>query len=201
MSPMTSLPCALSGARANGWRDRHVSSLVRSKDSLLQRAREMFADTPDVVFPRRIVTRPASDAEDHDTTSPDAFEQMRDSGAFAISWDAHGLKYALPASVDIDIGAARCVVCNVSRAILPELRRRYARVVTILVTAPPDILLARIASRARSTDGHHGDRLARSAGFDRTLTADLVIDNSGSLDDGARELRRAIDGQRVVTGP
>ncbi len=170
------------------------------KDSLLQRAREMFADAPNVVFPRRIVTRPASDAEDHDTTSPDAFDRMQASGAFAISWDAHGLKYGLPASVDIDIGAARCVVCNVSRAILPDLRRRYARVVTVLVTAPPDILLARIALRARATDGDHGDRLARSAGFDRTLAADIVIENTGSLDEGARELYRAIDCQRVVTG-
>ncbi len=169
------------------------------KDSLLQRARQMFAEAPDVVFPRRIVTRPATDAEDHDTTSPDAFDQMRANGAFAISWEAHGLKYALPASVDSDIVAARCVVCNVSRAILPDLRWRYTRAVAILVTAPPDILLARIASRARPTDGHHADRLARSAGFDRTLAADIVIDNTGSLEDGARELCRAIDSQRVVT--
>jgi ribose 1,5-bisphosphokinase len=170
------------------------------KDSLLQRAREMFAGAPDVVFPRRIVTRPASDAEDHHTTSRETFDHMLANGAFAICWEAHGLKYALPASVDTEIGAARCVVCNVSRAILPNLRQRYARVITVLVTAPPNVLLARIASRARPTDGHHSDRLARSADFDSTLIADIVIENTGSLDDGAQQLCRSIDSQRVVIG-
>lgn len=168
------------------------------KDSLLRRAREMSDGASDIVFPRRIVTRPVSDAEDHDTASPETFDSMLANGAFAIWWEAHGLKYGLPASIDDDIGAARCVVCNVSRAILPELRQRYARMVTVLVTAPPDVLLARIASRARPTDGHHGDRLARSADFDHTLGADTVIENTGSLDDGARRLYRVIESRRVV---
>ncbi len=168
------------------------------KDSLLRRAREMSNGAHDVVFPRRIVTRPVSDAEDHDSVSVAAFDDRLASGAFAIWWEAHGLKYGLPASIDDDIGAARSVVCNVSRAVLPELRRRYVRVVTVLVTAPPETLLARIASRARSTDGNAGDRVARSSVFGPDVTADTVIENTGSIDDGARRLYRVIESQRVA---
>lgn len=168
------------------------------KDSLLRRAQEMSDGAPDIVFPRRIVTRPVSVAEDHASVSVEAFDDMLASGAFAMSWEAHGLKYGLPVSIDIDIGAARCVICNVSRTVLPELRRRYARVITVLVTAPPEILLARIASRARPTDGRVGDRLARSSVFVRDFTADTVIENTGTIDDGARRLYHAIESQRVV---
>jgi len=168
------------------------------KDTLLRRAQEMSNGAPDIVFPRRIVTRPVSDAEDHETVNSETFDSMMADGAFAIWWEAHGLKYGLPASIDYDIGAARCVVCNVSRAILPRLRQRYSHMVTVLVTAPPDVLLARIASRARSSDGDHGSRITRSAGFDRSLDADVVIENTGALDDGARRLYGVIESQRVV---
>lgn len=168
------------------------------KDSLLRHSREMSRGATDIVFPRRIVTRPASDAEDHETASYETFDSMIADGAFAIWWEAHGLKYGLPASIDHDIGTARCVVCNVSRAILPKLRQRYSRMVTVLVTAPPDVLLARIASRARSSDGDHSARITRSAGFDRSLHADVVIENTGALDDGARRLYGVIESQRVV---
>ena len=39
-------------------------------------------------------------------------------GDFAFWWEAHGLKYALPAAIDDDIRAGRTVVCNVSRGIV-----------------------------------------------------------------------------------
>lgn len=163
----------------------------------MRRAREMCGGAADIVFPRRIVTRPASDAEENDTATPDSFDSMLANGAFAVSWEAHGLKYALPMSIDAEVEAGRCVVCNVSRAILPALYQRYARVVTVLVTAPQDILLARIASRARATDGSHDSRLARSADFDNAILADNVIENAGPLDDGARRLYGVIESQRV----
>jgi ribose 1,5-bisphosphokinase len=169
------------------------------KDSLMRRARDLCDGSPDIIFPRRIVTRPMSDAEEHDTATPDGFETLLANGAFAVWWEAHGLRYALPASIDADIEAGRCVVCNVSRAMLPQLRQRYARMVAVLVTAPQDVLLARIASRARVSDGSHDSRLARSAGFDDGLGADSVIDNVGPLDDSARHLYDVIVHQRAIT--
>jgi ribose 1,5-bisphosphokinase len=168
------------------------------KDSLLRRASELLLGKRDVVFPRRIVTRPKSDAEDHDSVSLEAFDDMLVKCGFAISWDAHGLKYALPVSIDGEIAAGRIVVCNVSRAVISVLRQRYARLVTVLITAPPDILLARIAARARATDGSPSDRVARSSVFRAHVAADAVIENAGSIDDGAGRLLDVIEMQRVI---
>ena len=168
------------------------------KDSLIRGARELSRDVPDIVFPRRIVTRMASDAEDHDTASPGAFDEALAGGRFAIWWEAHGLKYALPVSIDSEIAAGRVAVCNVSRGVLAQLRRRYVRTVTVLVTAPADILLARIAGRARATDGDAAMRLSRSSSFGGDVAADWVIENTRSIDDGARKLFDVIEAQRVA---
>jgi ribose 1,5-bisphosphokinase len=168
------------------------------KDSLLRRVQEMNGDTASIVFPRRIVTRPVSTFEDHDTATEEHFDHMLTAGGFAFWWNAHGLKYGLSSAIDDDLRAGRCVVCNVSRTVIPELRGRYASVVAVLVTAPHEILAARLAARARGTDGNLSDRIARSAEVGRTLEADIVIDNTGSIEEGARRLQNAIKSQFVV---
>jgi hypothetical protein len=52
--------------------------------------------------------------------------------------------------VDFDIEAGRTVVCNVSRTVVAAVRERYANVVTVLVTAPREVLGRRLASRERA---------------------------------------------------
>ena len=88
------------------------------KDTLIQGARESCANDPSVVFPKRVVTRPSSSAEDHDTMSDAAFTAAVADGAFALWWGAHGNQYGIPASIDADIRAGKTVVCNVSRTIV-----------------------------------------------------------------------------------
>ena len=163
------------------------------KDSLLRRAQEINRGTTRLVFPRRIVTRSVSDFEEHDTATPDEFDRTLASGGFAFWWDAHGLKYGLAASIDEDIRAGRCVMCNVSRMVIPALRNRYSQVVAVLITAPQDVLMARLAARARATDGDLTQRMARSAKVSGDLDVDIVIENTGSIDDGARKLLDAIE--------
>jgi ribose 1,5-bisphosphokinase len=169
------------------------------KDSLLRRTQEINNGTTQIVFPRRIVTRSVSDFEEHDTATPEEFDRRLASGGFAFWWDAHGLKYGLAASIDDDIRAGRCVICNVSRTVIPGLRDRYSHVVAILVTAPEDVLMARLAARARATDGDLAQRMARSAKVSDTLDADIVIENTGSIDDGARKLLDAIETRFIST--
>ena len=163
------------------------------KDSLLRRAQEINTDTAGIVFPRRIVTRSVSDYEEHDTATPEEFDRTLASGGFAFWWDAHGLKYGLATSIDDDIRDGRYVMCNVSRMVIPALRDRYADVVTVLITAPQDVLMARLAARARATDGDLTQRMARSAKVSGDLDVDIVIENTGSIDDGARKLLDAIE--------
>jgi ribose 1,5-bisphosphokinase len=163
------------------------------KDTLIELARAALKDDPAVVFPRRVVTRAASAAEAHDSMSEDEFERAARAGAFALTWDAHGLRYGIPASIDSDIRAGRTVVCNVSRTIIAPARRRYAAVAVALVTAPAELLAARLKARARGSDGDIAQRLARGDAF-TDIAADYVIANTGAPADGAAALMAAVVG-------
>jgi ribose 1,5-bisphosphokinase len=165
------------------------------KDTLIDLARTALQDDPTVVFPRRVATRTASAAEVHDTLSADEFDRAARAGAFALTWDAHELRYGIPAGIDADIRAGRTVVCNVSRAIIDAARRRYAAVVVALVTAPPELLAARLKARGR--DGDIAQRLARGDAFG-DIKADCVIANTGAPEAGAAALRAAVVGTEAA---
>jgi ribose 1,5-bisphosphokinase len=158
------------------------------KDTLIALARSLCVDDPGIVFPRRIVTRPPSGSEDHDSVSPSAFDRATGQGAYAFWWEAHGLKYALPAAIDADIRAGRTAACNVSRALVRALRARYAKVTVVLVTAPKEILLGRLATRGRESGGDVAERVERAAPAIDDLKPDVVIDNVGDPREGARRL-------------
>jgi ribose 1,5-bisphosphokinase len=164
------------------------------KDTLLRVARNLLVGDPNIVFPHRMVTREPSAAEDHEALSEADFAAAVAAGGFAFWWYAHGLNYAVGAAVDDDIRAGKTVVCNVSRAVIAELRGRYANVRVVLVTAPADVLAARLAARARATDGPLGTRLARGAPPHSDLAPDVVIENVGDLQNGGEQLIAAISG-------
>ncbi|MBR0723943.1 phosphonate metabolism protein/1,5-bisphosphokinase (PRPP-forming) PhnN [Bradyrhizobium manausense] len=161
------------------------------KDTLLRLAQSACADDPDVVFPRRVVTRASSADEDNVAVSADDFVRARDHGDFAVHWEAHGHSYALPLEINDDIRAGRAVVANVSRTVIAALRQAYADVVVVAITAPPDVLAQRLAARARHSDGNIADRLARSVD-DASANADVTILNAGSADYHGRQLVRVI---------
>lgn len=163
------------------------------KDTLLGLARAACAEDGDVVFPRRVVTREASPFEDNEQVSLSAFGQAIGRGDFAVHWEAHGHCYALPRAIDDDIRAGRTVVANVSRTVVDAIRRAYIDVVVVSITAPPEILAERVATRARSSDGLVADRLNRAIGG-VAAAADVTIINVGSVDHHARELVRIVRG-------
>jgi ribose 1,5-bisphosphokinase len=163
------------------------------KDTLLGLAKAACAGDDNVVFPRRAVTREASPFEENEQLSLDAFRQARSQGDFAVHWEAHGHCYALSRALDDDIRAGRTVVANVSRAVVEAIRRAYADVVVISITAPPEILSQRLAARARSSDGRLADRLGRAVD-DAATVPDVTITNIGSAEHHARELVRIIKG-------
>jgi ribose 1,5-bisphosphokinase len=168
------------------------------KDTLIDLARATLRGDPSVVFPRRVVTRAAA-GEPHDTMDPDAFERAARAGAFALTWDAHDLRYGIPADIDDNIRTGQTVVCNVSRTIVDAARERYAEVRVVLVTAPAEVLAARLAARARGSDGDFARRLARSDSFP-AFAADCVIENAGAPEAGAAALTAAI-GSRAAAHP
>jgi ribose 1,5-bisphosphokinase len=161
------------------------------KDTLLGLAKAACAEDGNIVFPRRAVTREASSSEDNEQLSPEAFRESLARGGFSIHWEAHGHCYALPRSVEDDIRAGRTVVVNVSRMVVDALRRAYADVVVVSITAPPQVLAARLAMRARSSDGGIENRLQRAVD---DATPDVIILNVGRAEDHARRLLRVIRG-------
>ncbi|MBR0699145.1 phosphonate metabolism protein/1,5-bisphosphokinase (PRPP-forming) PhnN [Bradyrhizobium diazoefficiens] len=164
------------------------------KDTLLRLAQAACAGDRDIVFPRRVVTRASSADEDNIAVSSDEFRRAREHGDFAVHWDAHGHSYALPREINGDIRAGRTVVANVSRTVLGALRRTYADVVVVAITAPPEVLAARLAARARQSDGDIAERLTRSVD-DASAQADVTILNAGSADHHSRELVSVIRNQ------
>ena len=165
------------------------------KDTLIERARAACADDSSIVFPRRVVTREASRFEDNEHLSLEAFRQAQARGEFAMHWEAHGHHYALPRAIDDDIRARRAVVANVSRTVIDAVRRAYADVVVVSITAPPEILAERLAMRARGSDGQIEHRLRRAVD-DAAARPDVTIINVGQAEDHARQLMQIVKGDR-----
>ncbi|AKR58124.1 hypothetical protein XM25_20510 [Devosia sp. H5989] len=153
------------------------------KDSIINYARDHLLGRPNFVFPRRIITRQAdARSEDHDTLTIEAFIQTKARGGFALDWEAHGLSYALPASIDDDIAAGRVVIVNTSRSLVPALAARYRHLVVVSVSAHPDIIAQRLASRGREDAATIAKRLSRMQ-VEESLRSDaILIENSGPIE-------------------
>lgn len=159
------------------------------KDTLMQMALSAFADAArsgrKVRVARRVVTRPATAHEDHDTLSDAAFAAEEASGGFALSWRAHDLSYGITrAEADC---RSDVVLANVSRTAVAQGRRLTDRSYVVLITAPPQVLGQRIEARGR--DAATGSRQDRQD-LDRLVAdaADLVIVNAGTPAEGAAPL-------------
>ncbi|UCI08009.1 phosphonate metabolism protein/1,5-bisphosphokinase (PRPP-forming) PhnN [Mesorhizobium sp. B1-1-8] len=151
------------------------------KDTVIGYAKQRFAGETRLEFVRRVITRPSDAAsEDHDTLADAAFAEAEADGAFAICWDAHGLRYGLPADVDWAVGNGHVAVANVSRSVLPALRERYANLAVVEITAAPEILAERLAARGRESRGEVLARLARSTTVTLSGPDVTSIDNCGA---------------------
>jgi ribose 1,5-bisphosphokinase len=166
------------------------------KDTLLTLARAACAGDAGIVFPRRVVTRPASPAEDNAQITLDVFREALGRGDLAVHWEAHGHCYAIPRSIDDDVRAGRTVVFNASRTVVDKVRRTYAHVVVVSITAPPNVLAERLTSRGRDSDGPIEPRLRRAVD---AAVADATIVNVGAVEPHVRSLIQIIKGLKPQT--
>ncbi len=152
------------------------------KDTIMDAARAALADDTRFHFVRRIITRPQMPGtEDHDSLDEAAFAKSADEGAFALHWQAHGLSYGLPKSLEDEIADGIVVVANVSRRVLGDIRRLYTSRSVVVITARPDVLAERLASRGRESREEIALRLAREVSFDDGAADVVTIDNSGNV--------------------
>lgn len=163
------------------------------KDTLMGAAREALAGDPNFVFARRVITRDAVAAlEDHDTIDVAAFDAAKARGEFALTWEAHGLCYGIPASIDDAIAEGRTVIMNGSRRMIGDAQARYPRCMVTLITADAAVRAKRLAGRGRETEAEIAARLAHEGAPVPDGIETVRIDNSGDLGTAAAALVKAI---------
>jgi ribose 1,5-bisphosphokinase len=195
MSEAPAIAVGQSAAIAPGRLVLVVGPSGAGKDTLLGLAKAACLDDGNIVFPRRVITREASASEDNEEVSAGTFQQALARNEFAIHWEAHGHCYALPRAIDDDLRAGRTVVANVSRTVVAAMRRGYADVVVVSITAPPNVLAERLAMRARGSDRSIEHRLHRTV-EDAAAAPDITIINTGSAEYHARQFVRIIKGEK-----
>ncbi len=68
-------------------------------------------------------------------------------GIFALSWQANGLSYGIPARIDQWLADGRDVLINGSRAHLAEAQQRYPTLLPVLLTVKDEALRERLLRR------------------------------------------------------
>lgn len=155
------------------------------KDSLIQGAQSALAGEAAYVFARRAITRAVDPSrEDHEELSPADFAARAKEGGFMASWRAYDTDYGLSSDYAADLTAGRHVVANVSRQAVGDLAAHHRPVCVIQVTAPPDVLEARLAARA---DGQKSARLSRAVMLPDHISVKHLL-NAGTLEKGLGRL-------------
>lgn len=159
------------------------------KDTLMNLAARRFKGRDDVHFVRRVITRHRdAGGEDHLSVSLEGFAAMEQSGSFAVWWEAHGLKYGIPAEVSVALSRGHVVVANGSRSALHRFQAAFPRLKVINVTARPEVLAGRLEARGRET---HEDIMARLARGPLTVRGEYDVtelDNSGTLEEAEQKM-------------
>ena len=143
-------------------------------------------------YARRVVTRSADAHEDHDTLAESEFLAARAGGRFALSWAAHDLHYGVPREIETHLAAGGVVVCNVSRGVVDEVRRRYPHSLSCWSRRGPT-RWRRASPRAGATMATAG--ASGSIALRRSKTPSRPTrrsQNDGALDDAIARFRALI---------
>lgn len=160
------------------------------KDSVME---ALIAARPEMRLARRVITRPSgAGGEEFDGVSAEAFAQMEQQGEFALSWQAHGLRYGIPIRVQTHLKAGHDVLANLSRGMLRMAEDVFPGMITLNLHADRDVLAKRLATRGRETAQDIAARLERAdQPLPQGITA-LTLDNSGALEDTVAEILRLL---------
>ncbi|MCF3932259.1 phosphonate metabolism protein/1,5-bisphosphokinase (PRPP-forming) PhnN [Acuticoccus sp. M5D2P5] len=169
------------------------------KDTLIDAARDHLTGDPDFLFARRVITRPAdAGGEIHEAVDAAAFETAEAAGAFLVSWQAHGLSYGIRTDILDALDEGRNVVVNISRRMIGAFAAHVANLVVLSVTAPPEIVRARLEARGREDAADVAARLARTVPIDAGGARVIEIHNGGALEEGVARFEAALVGAAVL---
>lgn len=146
---------------------------------------------------RRVITRPESlGGEPFEGVTPEEFAARAAAGAFALVWQAHGLEYGLPWSELAAREHGRDVVFNGSRGALFQAVGCFPDLVVIHVTAPLELLRARLHQRGREGLTDISARLARDVDPVPAELRVIEVVNDGTRAQGIARLRAALQSDR-----
>lgn len=160
------------------------------KDSVM---RGLADSVPNLQIARRCITRAPDDGtEAFDSVSTDAFARLCADGAFALHWDAHGLRYGIPNTGLSDLATGRDILVNLSRSVLKTAAAKFPAFVVLSLTATPEVLARRLHARGRETAPRIAARLTRD-GAAMPLDVNVIsIANDGALADTVSRARAAL---------
>lgn len=153
------------------------------KDTLIGEARKHFAQEPKAVFCERTITRSGDIGEKHRCVTEAEFERLAVSGGFFLHWNAHDLRYGIPAAMMGALEAGCTVIANVSRRTISEARYKWPATRIVNVTASREVLRERLAARGRESVEAIEHRLEQAFSAELPCDAHIYeIDNSGVLE-------------------
>jgi phosphonate metabolism protein PhnN/1,5-bisphosphokinase (PRPP-forming) len=169
-----------------------VGASGSGKDALIAWVRQR--DPPGVAFAQRRITRAVqATGEQHIPLGEAEFDAQLLRGDFAMHWRANGHRYAVGREIDEWLARDLTVLVNGSREHLPRAREAYPQLEAVHVSAPGDVLRARLAARAREDGGAIEARLARRP---TVPNAALEISNGGAIDAAGERLLRLLTADR-----
>lgn len=165
------------------------------KDTLISEAGKV---RPDIHIARRVITRPVeAGGEPFEGVSEAEFDLRKAAGAFALDWEAHGLRYGIPKDIDRALDQGHDVIFNGSRAVLGRAWEDYPGLVVIHVTASVPVLADRLAARGRESREDIARRLAR-ASYEIPYGIPIrVVENDGRLETAVAAFLAALQPERV----
>jgi len=172
------------------------------KDSVIAWTVKALAGHSEIVFARRLITRPAQPASDHDAIGEHDFLLLQQSGCLRWCWQAHGFHYGISQHYASHVSAGGIAVVNGSRSHVhglpasPDVKR-------VEITASPEAIASRLTERGRDTQQQVLQRLARNASLQETAPQklDLRINNEGDLAEAGSILATYLAAQAGISVP
>jgi ribose 1,5-bisphosphokinase len=171
-----------------------VGNSGSGKDTLLRWAMDHWPkDVPTLFVPQRVITRPPSpDTEDYLSVTPEEFKDREGRGEFVLYWLSYDINYGVPKVINEYLNNGLPVIVNVSRQIIDDTRKRYPNVKVVFIHVPTGILMERLKNRGREKEADIERRLLRAEVNENLPDADFTIDNSGTVEEGGKQLLDAL---------
>lgn len=165
-----------------------VGNSGSGKDSIISTAMEQYSSNNNPIYvAKRYITRKSSEFEDNYGITPEEFKEMNALGNFALKWIIYGLQYGVPIEIDLWLSKGHSVIVNVSRMIIKEAREQYKNLKVIFIEVPFEVTLNRIKERGRESGKILQERINRAKSHQKFPDADLVVDNSGKLENAVSQ--------------